>query len=78
MTATWARLAASARRVKSLRKGSVDEVLPGRGAGGGIEGMLLMGDCWTDDDAVEAARVLMAEAEFILSITMKRVVVYFR
>jgi hypothetical protein len=50
--------------------------LPGRGAGGGREGMLLTGDCWSDDDAVEAARVLMAEAEFILSMTTERVFGY--
>ena len=60
MTATWARLAASASRVKSLRKGSVDDVLAGAGMGGlGSEGIVLMGDCWVDEVAEETERVLM-------------------
>ncbi len=45
-TAIWARFAASATRVKSLRKASVDGALVGAGAGGTI---LLRGDCCVDD-----------------------------
>ena len=45
-TAIWARFAASATSVKSLRKASVEGALVGAGAGGTI---LLMGDCCVDD-----------------------------
>ncbi len=47
-TAIWARFAASATSVKSLRKASVEGALVGAGAGGTI---LLMGDCCVDDRA---------------------------
>jgi len=46
MTAIWARLAASATRVKSLRKLSVEGALMPTGAGGTI---LLDGDDWTEE-----------------------------
>jgi len=48
MTAICARLAASATRVKSLRKTSVEGALTWTGAGGTI---LLDGDDWTDEAA---------------------------
>lgn len=46
----------------------MDDVLAGRGAGGlGREGILLIGDCWTEEEADETARVLIPEETFILS-----------
>jgi len=48
MTAIWARLAASATRVKSLRKTSVEADLAVTGFGGAS---LAEGDCWADDCA---------------------------
>lgn len=52
-TAIWARLAASATSVKSLRKTSVEGALGGFGAGGTI---LLVGDCCVDDCMAEEKR----------------------
>ena len=48
-TAIWARFAASATSVKSLRNASVDGALTGAGAGG--TRLLLLGDCCVDDMA---------------------------
>lgn len=48
MTATWARFAASATRVKSLRKLSVEGALIGAG-GGGTKLLFMEGDCWVGE-----------------------------
>lgn len=51
MTAICARFAASATRVKSRRKASVDGAWPAKGAGGGA--MVAAGDCCVDEEEVE-------------------------
>lgn len=51
-TATWARLAASATRVKSLRKASVEGFFISEGGGAGTEAIWL-GDVRSDDGAAE-------------------------
>lgn len=56
MTATCARLAASARRVKSLRKGSVEAILVWMGAGA-MAAAELLGDGLVDEAADEEATV---------------------
>ena len=49
-------------RVKSFRKGSVDGALSWAGGGAGAAlGMLELGDCCVEEDAIEAARVLMGD-----------------
>lgn len=60
-TAICARLAASATRVKSFRKASVDGALAGFGAGGTI---LLVGDCCVDD----AAEVCVLESIMVATV----------
>lgn len=68
MTATCARLAASATRVKSFRKASVLGGLAARGAGTGTA--IELGDCCEDDEKLEAElpRVLWAGEEMGASI----------
>lgn len=56
MTATCARLAASARRVKSFRKGSVEGTLVWMGAGA-MAAAELLGDGLVDEAADEEAAV---------------------
>lgn len=56
MTATCARLAASARRVKSFRKGSVEGILVWMGAGA-MAAAELLGDGLVDEAADEEAAV---------------------
>lgn len=71
MTAACARFAASATRVKSLRKGSVEGAFVWTGAGTMMAAEEL-GDCLVDEDdeeeALEAA--LKAEEEFMVIVVM--------
>jgi hypothetical protein len=61
MTATWARLAASATKVKLLRKASVDGGLAWAGAGTGMAG-ILVGDCCCDVAIDDPDLVFMCDA----------------
>lgn len=67
MTATWARLAASATRVKSFRKASVVGGLIAAGAATGIE-MEAVGDCCDVVEKLLEELVLALEGAFILRV----------
>lgn len=64
MTATWARLAASATSVKSLRKASVEGAPIGAGAGTGIV-LDVVGDCCVADEWEEADCELKVEVSIL-------------
>lgn len=67
MTATWARLAASATRVKSLRKASVEAgVCCWTWTGGGGATKWLVGDCCVEDVVVVV--VVVGETVLILAL----------
>lgn len=65
MTAACARLAASATRVKSLRKGSVEGALTWTGAGA-MTAAEVLGDCLVEDDEEEACE---EEASMAMSLS---------
>lgn len=70
MTAACARLAASATRVKSLRKGSVEGAFVWTGAGTMMAAEEL-GDCLVDEDDEEALEAaLKAEAASMMMVVM--------
>lgn len=70
MTAACARLAASATRVKSLRKGSVEGAFVWTGAGTMMAADEL-GDCLVDEDDEEALEAaLKAEAASMMMVVM--------
>lgn len=59
ITATWARFAASARRLKLLRNGSVEASVSGTGAGWKV---MCEGDCCEEDVEVALEAVVMMGA----------------
>lgn len=70
MTAACARLAASATRVKSLRKGSVEGAFVWTGAGAMMAAEVL-GDCLVDeDDEEEALEAALKEEEASMMMMM--------
>lgn len=70
MTAACARLAASATRVKSLRKGSVEGAFVWTGAGAMMAAEVL-GDCLVDeDDEEEALEAALKEEEASMMMVM--------